>query len=110
MERLKYTNEFDNSYILEYRQVIRIMKCDETSMQRSKVMTIVVVVAVAAFLVAATATQALATKNLNSSKSNIYRQTTHQNQTIEGGGSGEQVSSNTCTCTSNDIISISGSD
>ena len=109
MERLKYTNEFDNSYILEYRQVIRIMKCDKTSMQRSKVMTIVVVVAVATFLVAATATQALATKNLNSSKSNIYRQETHQNQSIEG-GSGQQVSSNTCTCTSNDIISISGSD
>src|SRR2546422_3669246 len=109
MQRLNYTNEFDNSYILEKRLVTRIMKYDKTSMHRSKVMTIVVVVAVATFLVAATATQALATKNLNSSKSNIYRQETHQNQSIEG-GSGQQVSSNTCICTSNDIIAISGSD
>jgi hypothetical protein len=56
-------------------------------------------------LVAVTATQAFAATNLNSSKSNIYRQSTHQNQTIEG-GSGQQVSSNTCTCTSNDIIVV----
>ena len=109
MQRLKYTNEFNNSYILEKRLVTRLMKNDKTSMQRSKVMTIVVVVAVATFLVAATATEALAVKNLNSSKSNIYRQETHQNQSIEG-GSGQQVSSNTCICTSNDIITISGSD
>ena len=81
------------------------MKYDKTSMQGSKAMTMVVVVALATLLIAVTATQALATKNLNSSKSNIYRQSTHQNQTIEG-GSGEQVSSNTCTCTSNDIIVI----
>jgi outer membrane lipoprotein-sorting protein len=83
------------------------MKYDKPSMQRSKVMTMVVVVAVATLLVAVTvtATQALAAKNLNSSKSNIYRQSTHQNQSIEG-GSGQQVSSNTCICTSNDIIVI----
>ena len=105
MQRLKYTNEFDNSYILEKRLVTRTMKYDKPSTQRSKVMTMVVVVAVATLLVAVTATQALAVKNLNSSKSNIYRQSTQQNQTIEG-GSGEQVSSNTCTCTSNDIIVI----
>jgi hypothetical protein len=81
------------------------MKYDKPSMQRSKVMTMIVVVAVGTLLIAVTATQALAAKNLNSSKSNIYRQSTQQNQTIEG-GSGEQISSNTCTCTSNDIVVI----
>jgi len=85
------------------------MKYDKTSMQGSKAMTMVVVVALATLLIAVTATQALATKNLNSSKSNIFRQSTQQNQTIEG-GSGEQISSNTCTCTSNDIIVIKGND
>jgi hypothetical protein len=109
MQRLKYTIEFDNSYILEYHLVTRIMKHEKTSMQRSKVMAMVIVVAVATILVTLTATQALATSSLNSSKSNIYRQETHQNQSIEG-GSGQQVSSNTCICTSNDIIAISGSD
>jgi len=81
------------------------MKYDKTSMQRSKVITIVTVAAVATLLVAVTTTQAFAASSLNSSKSNIYRQSTQQNQTIEG-GSGEQISSNTCTCTSNDIIVI----
>lgn len=88
---------------------IRLMKYDKTSNTTKKI-TILVVVAVATFLVAATATHVLAATNFNSSKSNVFRQSTHQNQTIEG-GSGEQISSNTCTCTSNDapVINQQGS-
>ena len=69
----------------------------------------IVAVTVAILLVAATTTQAFSAKNLNSSKSNIYRQSTSQNQYIQG-GSGEQVSSNTCTCTSNDVLVNNGND
>jgi flagellar basal body-associated protein FliL len=81
------------------------MKYNKTSMQRGKMMTILVVVTVFTLLVTMTATQAFAAKNLNSSKSNIYR-STQQIQDIEGGGSGEQVSTNTCNCPSNDNIVI----
>ena len=75
--------------------------------------------AIAAILLAATivlggtlvamTTQAFAAKNLNSSKSNIYRQSSSQNQYVEG-GSAEQVSSNTCNCPSNDITLIVNND
>jgi flagellar basal body-associated protein FliL len=81
------------------------MKYNKTSMQRGKMMTILIVVTVATLLVTVTTTQAFAAKNLNSSKSNIYR-STQQDQNIEGGGSGEQVTTNTCNCPSNDIITI----
>ena len=85
------------------------MKHDKTATQRSKMVITLVAVTVATLLVAATTTQAFSGKNLNSSKSNIYRQSTSQNQNIQG-GSGEQVSSNTCTCTSNDVLVNNGND
>lgn len=66
---------------------------------------IVVLVMVAMLLVTVISTQAFATSSLNSSKSYIYR-STQQIQDIEGGGSGEQVNTNTCKCPSNDVITI----
>jgi uncharacterized membrane protein YidH (DUF202 family) len=73
-------------------------------------MIVVVVAVIAGFLViAATATYALAAINLNSSKSNIYRQSTNQNLSVDG-GSASQVSTNVCTCTSNDEITINNNE
>ena len=72
----------------------------------------VIAILAAATLVIATlaaAAPAFAANNLNSSKSNIYRQSTNQNLSVNG-GSGEQVSTNVCTCTSNDEITLNSNE
>ena len=80
------------------------MKYNKTSTQRGKMMTILIVLTITTLLVTVISTQAFAVKNLNSSKSHIYR-STQQIQVIEGGGSGEQVSTTTCSnCPSNDNV------
>jgi cytochrome c5 len=80
------------------------MKHDKTSMQQGKIMAMIVVATLAALLVMVTTTQAFAAINLNSSKSHVYR-STQQNQAIDNGGSGEQVSTTTCNnCPSSDIV------
>ena len=82
---------------------------NKTSMQQGKMIAFVVIATVAILLAMVTTTQAFASKNLNSSKSNIYRSTI-QDQNIEGGSSGEQVNTSTCNCPSNDIITINQQD
>jgi hypothetical protein len=73
-------------------------------------MIVVVVAVIAGFLViAATATYALAAINLNSSKSNIYRQSANQNQVVNG-GSATQESTNVCNCPSDDDITVDDND
>jgi outer membrane lipoprotein-sorting protein len=76
--------------------------------------TLVVSVVLAAALVAgiyATSTQAAnAAKNLNSSKSNIYRQSANQNQVVNGDGPATQTSTNICNCQSDDDITVDDND
>jgi hypothetical protein len=81
------------------------MKYDKTSDTTNRMM-IVIVVTVASLLVAVTATHAFAATNYNSSKSNVYRQSTHQ---VSTGTGGEQVSTSTITINDNTVINQQGS-
>jgi outer membrane lipoprotein-sorting protein len=82
-------------------------------MNNTKTLAIVAVFMAATLVVgvtfAATATQAFAAKNLNSSKSNIYRQSTSQSQSVNE-GSAQQESTSICNCPSNDITVINNDD
>jgi outer membrane lipoprotein-sorting protein len=75
--------------------------------------TLVISIVFAAALVAGiytTSTQAaFAATNLNSSKSNIYRQSANQNQVVNG-GSATQESTNVCNCPSDDDITVDDND
>jgi FtsZ-interacting cell division protein ZipA len=77
--------------------------------------TLVISIVLAAVLVAGiytTITQAaFAAKNLNSSKSNIYRQNANLNQeVVDGDGPTTQTNTNICNCPSDDDNTVDGND
>jgi hypothetical protein len=77
--------------------------------------TLVVSIVLAAVLVGGiylTSTQAaFAAKNLNSSKSNIYRQNANLNQeVVDGDGPATQTNTNICNCPSDDDNTLNDND
>jgi hypothetical protein len=73
-------------------------------------MSIVIASVVVAGIYATSVQAAFGATNLNSSKSNVYRQTTNQNQVVNGDGPATQTSTNTCDCPSDDDITVNDND